>query len=78
LEWLYVTPQWRRKGVTSELLRRLAAAWFQQQHASRVCVNVAASNATAHSFYARHGAEVMNQHWLVWNNIATLLERPRD
>lgn len=69
LQWIYVTPEWRRKRIASELLRRLAA-WFKAQQASRVCVNVAASNVVAHRFYARNGAEGMNQHWLVWNDIA--------
>jgi GNAT superfamily N-acetyltransferase len=69
LEWLYVTPEWRRNGVASELLRRLAL-WFKQQRASRVCVNVAISNVVAHRFYARNGAVVLNQHWLVWDDIA--------
>ena len=74
LEWIYVTPEARRKGVASELLRRLTV-WFRQQHASRVCVNVAVSNAGAHRFYAGNGALVLNQHWLVWNDIAVALER---
>ncbi|SRR5258708_4042054 len=69
LEWLYVTPQRRRTGVASNLLLRLVA-WFKEQQASRVCVNVAPLNTIAHRFYARHGAEVLNQHWLVWNDIA--------
>jgi GNAT superfamily N-acetyltransferase len=70
LQWIYVTPEWRRKGVASELLRHLAA-WFREQHASRVCVNVSVSNLGAHCFYARNGALVMNPHWLVWPNMAT-------
>jgi GNAT superfamily N-acetyltransferase len=72
LQWIYVTPESRRKGVASELLRCLAT-WFKQQHSSRVCVNVAVSNIVAYRFYACHGAEVMNQHWLVWKDMAALL-----
>jgi hypothetical protein len=48
-------------------------AWFQEQQASRVCVNVAPWNVVAIRFYVRHGAEVMNQHWLVWDDIAVAL-----
>jgi GNAT superfamily N-acetyltransferase len=76
LEWIFVAPEGRRKGIASELLRCLAA-WFKQQHASSVCVNVAASNVAAHSFYSRNGAEVMNQHWLVWNDISAVTRKPR-
>jgi GNAT superfamily N-acetyltransferase len=76
LQWIYVTPEGRRKGVASELLLRLGA-WFKEQHASRVCVNVAASNVVAHRFYARNGAEVMNEHWLVWNDVSAVIRNPR-
>ena len=68
LEWIYVIPQRRRSGVASNLLLCLVA-WFKEQQAVRVCVNVAPSNTVAHRFYARNGAEVMNQHWLVWSDI---------
>jgi GNAT superfamily N-acetyltransferase len=74
LEWLYVAPQRRRSGIASGLMPCLAA-WFKQQKASRVCVNVARSNAAAHSFYARHGAEPMNQYWLVWSDFAASVEK---
>jgi GNAT superfamily N-acetyltransferase len=73
LEWLYVTPESRRKGIASELLCCLVT-WFTQQQASRVCVNVAPGNVVAIRFYVRHGAAVMNQHWLVWDDIAMALE----
>jgi GNAT superfamily N-acetyltransferase len=76
LQWIYVTPEWRRKGVASGLLRHLAS-WFKQQRASRVCVNVAVSNLGAHRFYARNGAEVMNSHWLVWPDMALVSGEPR-
>jgi GNAT superfamily N-acetyltransferase len=41
LEWLYVNPARRRTGVASGLMPCLAA-WFKQQKAARICVNVAA------------------------------------
>jgi len=69
LQWIYVTLERRRKGVASELLSCLAA-WFKQQHASRVCVNVARQNTVALRFYAKNGAEPMKLGWLVWNDIA--------
>jgi GNAT superfamily N-acetyltransferase len=73
LQWIYVSPPRRRGGVASRLLRCLAE-WFKQQQETWVCVNVATSNTAAHAFYARNGAEVMNQHWLVWENIAAVPE----
>jgi ribosomal protein S18 acetylase RimI-like enzyme len=74
LEWINVTPERRGSGIASELLRRLAA-WFMEQKASRICVDVDPSNTKAQRFYRRHGAENLNEHWLVWNNIKVVLDR---
>ncbi len=72
LEWINVISERRGSGVASELLRRLAA-WFGEQKASRICVDVDPANTTARRFYTRHGAENLNEHWLVWNDISAVL-----
>jgi ribosomal protein S18 acetylase RimI-like enzyme len=73
LEWIYVHPQRRRSGTGSDLLLRLKE-WFKEQHAPKVCVNVAPDNSAAIEFYTRHGAAKMNQHWLVWSDFARAIE----
>src|SRR5437870_4357210 len=55
LQWIYVIPERRGSGVASELLCRLAA-WFVEQKASRICVDVTPTNTRARRFYTRHGA----------------------
>ncbi len=72
LEWINVIPEQRRSGVASELLRHLAA-WFVKQQASRVCIDVQPGNIAARRFYAKHGAEKLNEHWLVWDDIKNVL-----
>jgi GNAT superfamily N-acetyltransferase len=72
LQWINVIPDHRRTGIASELLRRLAA-WFAAQGASRICVDVDPANASGRDFYTRHGAENLNQHWLVWTDIKSVL-----
>jgi ribosomal protein S18 acetylase RimI-like enzyme len=72
LEWINVIPERRGSGVASELLR-LLAAWFATQKASRICVDVEPANTPARRFYTRHGAEDLNPHWLVWNDINVVL-----
>ena len=72
LEWINVIPECRGSGVASELLRRLAA-WFVEQKALRICVNVDPANIAARRFYTRHGAIRLNDHWLVWDDIRVLL-----
>jgi ribosomal protein S18 acetylase RimI-like enzyme len=72
LQWIYVVSERRRMGVASELLRALAG-WFAAQQASRICVNVEPTNTAARRFYTRHGAEGLNEFWLVWKDIAGVL-----
>jgi GNAT superfamily N-acetyltransferase len=72
LEWIDVIDTRRRSGVASELLR-LLAQWFAGHNASRICVDVDPDNAVARRFYARHGAENLNPHWLVWQDINIVL-----
>jgi ribosomal protein S18 acetylase RimI-like enzyme len=73
LEWISVRPQYRRRGVAAKLLGRLAA-WFVRHEALRICVDVEPSNEAARRFYARHGAEDLKPHWMVWKDIRRVLE----
>ena len=72
LEWINVDQERRGTDVASELLR-LLAAWFVEQNAFRICVDVDPANTTARHFYMKHGAEDLNPHWLVWNDIKVVL-----
>jgi len=72
VQYLFVAPRHRRSGVGSELLRRLAR-WFAEQGAFRICVDVDADSPSARPFYTGHGATRLNDHWLVWEDIRTLL-----
>lgn len=72
VEWINVIPERRGSRIASELLR-LLAGWFVEQKASLICVDVDPANTTARCFYRRHGAQDLNEHWLVWNNISVVL-----
>jgi len=72
LEWINVIPEHRGSGIALALLRKLAA-WFAEQKALRICVDVEPSNIAARRFYKRHGAADLNEHWLVWNDINVVL-----
>jgi GNAT superfamily N-acetyltransferase len=74
LQWIDVIPKCRGTGIAFKLLSRLAQ-WFAEQEASRICVNVDPANTHARRFYMRHGAEGLNEHWLVWNDIKTVLRQ---
>jgi GNAT superfamily N-acetyltransferase len=70
LQWIYVVPDQRRRGVASHLLE-LLAAWFLEHGARRVCVDV--GDDAARPFYRRHGATELNRHWMIWEDIAVVL-----
>jgi GNAT superfamily N-acetyltransferase len=69
LEWINVIPEHRGTGVASELLR-LLAEWFVGQSAKRICVDVGSDS--SRRFYAKNGAEPLNPHWMVWNDVSHL------
>jgi ribosomal protein S18 acetylase RimI-like enzyme len=74
LEWINIIPEQRGKGAASELFLRLVR-WFVERNVSRVCVDCAPDNAAALRFYKRHGAEPLNEYFLVWNNIRATLSQ---
>jgi ribosomal protein S18 acetylase RimI-like enzyme len=71
LEWINVARDRREEGIASKLLL-LLASWFAEQKVSKVCVNVDPSNSAATKFYVRHGAQRLNDHWLVWDDMSSV------
>ena len=71
VQYLHVALPHRRSGIATGLLRQLAA-WFVQQGAFRICVDVNDESPPARPFYSRHGARAINDHWLVWPDIRTV------
>jgi GNAT superfamily N-acetyltransferase len=72
LEWISLRPEYRGRGAGFGLLCRLAE-WFMVHNATRICVDVTPSNQVARNFYARHGAEDLKPHWMVWKDIRSVL-----
>ena len=68
LQYLYVVPGFRRRGVARELLRALAE-WFEREGIGRVCVNADLESAGAVPFYRAQGAAPLNEYWYVWEDI---------
>lgn len=75
LQYLYVAPHARRRGVATGLLRQLAE-WYRAVDVTTVCVNVDLDSPAARPFYARQGATVLEPYpyWYVWSDIAEVLE----
>lgn len=71
LQWIDVINEQRHKGVAGLLLKQLAS-WFLSHDAKQICVNCAPDNIAALNFYKKHGAETLNDYWLVWENIGVV------
>lgn len=67
LQWINVAKHKRGEGIGDKLVARIGA-WFVEQNAHRICVNVAAENINARRLYARHGAQPLNEAWMVWED----------
>jgi GNAT superfamily N-acetyltransferase len=75
LQYLFVAPRYRRRGVATSLLRRLAA-WFGEEGVNRVCVNVDPDSPAAALFYAAHGAMPLGPYWSAWEDVAEVAVAP--
>ena len=76
LEWIFIRPELRKSGVGSQLFHCLAQ-WFVVQNARKICVDVEPTNYPARRFYARHGAEDLKPHWMVWKDIGEAVGPPK-
>jgi ribosomal protein S18 acetylase RimI-like enzyme len=54
IEEMAVTADYRRKGIGSELLKKILA-WFQSQDLDMIELSVAARNPIGYSFWKKHG-----------------------
>ena len=69
VQYLYVAPAFRRRGVGTALLGRLAE-WFRGHGVEKVCVGVANdSPPEAKPFVERAGAAPLKKHWYAWEDI---------
>ena len=71
VQYLFVAPEFRRRGVATALLR-LMADWFVTRGALKVCVCVDADSPEAEPFYASTGASPFKRLWYRWEDISAL------
>ncbi len=67
LQWINVVKERRGLGVAAGLMTMIST-WFAAQGVRRICVNVDPANLAARRLYAKHGAEVLNEQWMVWDD----------
>ena len=71
LQWINVKPEFREAGIANELLQ-LLAKWFVERKAAHICVDP--GNEQSRKFYAKQGAEYLNEHWMAWKDISVVLK----
>lgn len=71
VQYLYVAPEYRRRGVATSLVR-LMADWFADAGASKVCVCVDDDSPAAIPFYESTGAAPIKRLWYVWDDISAV------
>lgn len=71
VQYLFVSPDFRRRGVATALLR-LLADWFGSGCAQKVCVCVDADSPAAKPFYESTGASPFRRLWYGWDDISVL------
>jgi GNAT superfamily N-acetyltransferase len=73
VQYLFVSPIYRRRGIATALFR-LLANWFHSQGAGKVCVAVANdSPKEARPFYESVAASPLKTHWYGWEDIGSSL-----
>ncbi len=70
LQWIDTKTEFRRMGVASQLVVHLAH-WFISHKAYKVCVDPGSQ--IARQFYKRGQAEMLNEHWMFWNDIRVIV-----
>jgi GNAT superfamily N-acetyltransferase len=71
VQYLFVAPEYRRRGIATLLLRSLAQ-WFGEAAARKVCVCVDADSPAAKPFYESVGAVPFKKLWYEWDNISVV------
>jgi len=72
LQSLYVLKDYQHRGIGTALLERLAR-WFVGNQRRSVCVGIDPRNPYKR-FYEKHGAHSIDEHWLAWDDIGTILK----
>lgn len=72
VQYLYVAPAYRRRGIATALLL-LLAKWFLEQSIRKVCVALAGdSPPEARPFHESLGATPLKRYWYVWEDIGVV------
>ena len=67
LQWINVVEERRGQGIADRLMVKMGA-WFVEQDAHRVCVNVEPGNTAVRRLYSRCRAQPLNDHWMIWED----------
>ena len=72
VQWINVAEGSRGHGIAERLIGQIGA-WFVEQGARRICVNVEPDNVIARGLYSRCGAQPLRDYWMIWENSGMLV-----
>jgi GNAT superfamily N-acetyltransferase len=72
LQWINVESSSRGQGIAGGLMDAIGA-WFVGHGVLRVCVNVEPENGAARRLYSKHGAQRLNNYWMIWEDSAAIV-----
>jgi GNAT superfamily N-acetyltransferase len=67
LQWINVIEERRGLGIADKLIAKIGA-WFVEQSANRICVNVTFENVAARKVYTRCGVQPLDDGWMAWED----------
>lgn len=67
----YLLKQYQRQGIGTELLRHFLT-WLHQYPVKSLCVGIDDGN-PYQRFYYKHGGAYLNDHWIHWEDIDTIM-----
>lgn len=73
LQWMFVLPEYQRKGIGRSLLKPMAA-WFVGNGIARVIIDAPPEN-PCRRFYLKYGAQALDEYWLYWPGISSLTDQ---
>jgi GNAT superfamily N-acetyltransferase len=72
IQSFYVLKQEQKKEVGTRLLAEFVK-WLSDLNAKTLCVGINPENKYK-AFYLKHGGKYLNEHWIFWQDISSLLK----
>jgi GNAT superfamily N-acetyltransferase len=73
IQSFYILKEKQQQGVGTLLLKEIIQ-WLISLNAKTLCVGIKPENKYK-AFYLKHGGQYLNEHWIIWKDIHTILRQ---